>query len=131
DPLAQRIGLVRTMVFTHLPSNVLLIAIALMPSFEGAALMLLLRFAISNLDQPTRQALVMRVVPAHDRARAAGLTTAVRPAAAAFGPLVSGFSMAGAAFGAPFFIAGGIKIVYDLAVFAQFHDLETTVSVKA
>ena len=81
-------------------------------------------FAISNLDQPTRQALVMRVVPSQERARAAGLTMAVRPAAAAFGPLLSGFAVAAAAFGAPFFIAGGIKIVYDVAVYAQFHSLE-------
>ena len=123
-PLAKRIGLVRTMVFTHLPSHVLLIAVPLMPNFESAALALLARFALSQMDQPTRQALVMAVAVPADRPRAAGLTNAVRPAAAAFGPLISGFAVTSAALGLPFFLAGGLKTAYDLAILAQFHNLD-------
>ena len=128
-PLAKRIGLVRTMVFTHLPSHVLLIAVPLMPNFESAALALLGRFALSQMDQPTRQALVMAVASPADRPRAAGLTNAVRPAAAAFGPLISGFALTGAALGLPFFLSSGLKAAYDLTILAQFHDLDAQLAV--
>ena len=123
-PLARRIGPVRAMVYTHLPSNALLVAIPFMPSFELAAIVLLLRFALSQIDVPVRQAMVMAIVPPEERPRAAGLTNSVRPAAAAFGPLLAGATMATASIGIPFFLAGGIKIAYDLAILAQFHHLD-------
>jgi MFS family permease len=118
--LARRFGLLRTMVFTHLPSNVLLLLIPLMPSFAWAAALLLARFALSQMDVPTRQAYVMLVAQPHDRARAAGLTTSVRPAAAAIAPLIAGIAMQSAAFGAPFLLAGALKIAYDLTLYFRF-----------
>ena len=130
-PLARRIGPVRAMVYSHLPSNALLVVVPLMPSFELAAIVLLLRFALSQIDIPVRQAMVMAIVAPEERPRAAGLTNAVRPAAAAFGPLLAGGAMATASIGLPFFLAGGIKIAYDLAILAQFHHLDATLSPRA
>jgi MFS family permease len=118
--LAARIGLLNTMVFTHLPSNVLLLLIPFMPSFSWAAAMLLMRFALSQMDVPTRQAYAMSCVAPHERTRAAALTNAVRPAAAAIAPLFAGLAMQTAAFGAPFVIAGAMKIIYDLTLFLRF-----------
>ena len=118
--LAKRFGLLNTMVFTHLPSNVLLVLVPFMPSFEGAAAVLLARFALSQMDVPTRQAYVMAAAAPHDRARAASLTNAVRPAAAALAPLLAGVAMQSASFGAPFVIAGSLKIAYDLTLYMRF-----------
>lgn len=118
--LAKRFGLLNTMVFTHLPSNVLLLLVPFMPSFAWAAAVLLARFALSQMDVPTRQAYVMAAAPAHDRARAASLTNAVRPAAAAIAPLIAGAAMQTAAFGAPFVIAGAMKIAYDVTLYFRF-----------
>ena len=123
-PLAARIGPVRTMVFTHLPSNVLLGVIPLLGDYYVAAGVLLVRFALSQIDVPVRQALVMAIVPPQERPRAAGVTNAVRPAAAALGPVIAGFAMSGSSIGLPFYLAGGIKIAYDLIIMAQFHDLD-------
>jgi MFS family permease len=118
--LSARIGLLRTMVFTHLPSNVLLALVPLMPTFDAAVVVLLARFALSQMDVPTRQAFTMDLVAPEDRAHAAGLTNAVRPAAAAIAPIFAGLAMQTAAIGLPFFLAGGLKIAYDLAVFRLF-----------
>jgi hypothetical protein len=120
DRVAARIGLLPTMVFTHLPSNVLLCLVPLMPTFPLAAAVLLARFALSQMDVPTRQAYTFSLVPPHDRARAAGVTAAVRPAAAAVAPILTGVAFGVAALGAPFVLAGALKIVYDLALFATF-----------
>jgi MFS family permease len=125
-PIAERIGLLETMVFTHLPSNVLLLAVPLMPTFPLAAAVLLARFALSQMDVPTRQAFTMAVVPAAERARAAGLTNAVRPAAAAVAPVLAGLAVQGSALGLPFYLAGGLKIAYDVAVFVLFRDVRST-----
>jgi MFS family permease len=122
--LSARIGLVRTMVFTHLPSNILLGVVPFMPTFALASIVLLARFALSQMDVPTRQALTMEVVAPDERTYAAALTNAVRPASAAIAPIFSGLAMQTAAIGLPFFIAGGLKIVYDLVVFALFGRLE-------
>src|SRR5260370_6097762 len=92
DRIAARIGLLNTMVFTHLPSNVLLMLMPFMPTFPLAAAVLLARFALSQMDVPTRQAYTLSVVPAHDRARAAGVTAAVRPAAASVAPVLTGIA---------------------------------------
>jgi len=114
DRVAAKIGLVRTMVYTHLPSNIVLCIVPLMPTFESASAALLLRFAFSQMDVPTRQAFTMSRVAPQNRAYAAGVTSAVRPAAAAFGPVLAGVALQHAGSGLPFFLGGGLKIVYDL-----------------
>lgn len=119
--LAGRIGLVRTMVFTHLPSNVLLILVPLMPSLPFAVLVLLLRFSISQMDVPARQSYIMAVVPAEERSAAGGFTGVARTTGAAISPLFVGFLFAKPSLiSAPFFIAGTLKIVYDLLLYKAF-----------
>jgi MFS family permease len=118
--VADRVGLLNTMVFTHLPSNVLLLAVPFMPSFPLAAAVLLARHVLSQMDVPTRQAYTMALVAPEERPVAAGLTSSVRALAQSLAPAISGFSMVTAAVGLPFFIAGGLKIVYDLGLYARF-----------
>lgn len=118
--LANRFGLVRTMVFTHLPSNILLLLVPFAPSLAAALVLLIARFSIAQMDVPTRQAYVVSIVPPGDRAQAAALTTAVRGTAQAAGPVIAGAAIQAALFGLPFFLAGAIKIVYDLALYAGF-----------
>jgi MFS family permease len=119
--LATRVGLVRTMVFTHLPSNVLLILVPLMPSLSLAVLVLLLRFSISQMDVPARQSYIMAVVPAEERSAAGGFTGVARTTGAAISPLFVGFLFAKPSLiSAPFFIAGTLKIVYDLLLYKAF-----------
>jgi hypothetical protein len=91
-----------------------------MPTFPLAAAVLLARFALSQMDVPTRQAYTLALVPPHDRARAAGVTAAVRPAAASVAPLLAGLAFQFAALGLPFVLAGTLKIGYDLALLATF-----------
>jgi Major Facilitator Superfamily len=124
ERLGRSIGLVRTMVFTHIPSNVLLALVPLMPTYGAAVAVLLARYALSQMDVPTRQAFTLRLAGPAQRVRAAGLTAAVRPAAAAIAPLFAGLAVQGAAFGLPFYLAGGLKIAYDVAVLRLFarHD---------
>jgi len=118
-PLAKKIGLIRTMVFTHLPSNVLLILVPLMPNFPLAITLLLLRFSISQMDVPTRQAYTMAVVDPDERSAAAGITGIARSVGASLSPVVAGAMLA--LFPAsPFIIAGGLKIVYDLILYKSF-----------
>jgi MFS family permease len=120
-PLADRFGLVRTMVFTHLPSNVLLVMVPFMPTLELAVLVLLVRFGISQMDVPTRQSYTMAVVEPDERSAAAGVTGVARSLGVAVSPLIAGPLFLGAAFtGAPFVIAGGLKIVYDLLLYRRF-----------
>ena len=119
--LAARIGLVRTMVFTHLPSNVLLILVPLMPNLSLAVLVLLLRFSISQMDVPARQSYTMAVVPAEERSAAGGFTGVARTTGAAISPLLAGFLFAKPSLiSVPFFIAGALKIVYDLMLYRGF-----------
>ena len=118
--LSTKIGLLRTMVFTHLPSNVLLCLVPLAPTYEAAIALILARFALSQMDVPTRQAFTMEAVAPSERVHAAALTNAVRPAAAAIAPVFAGLAVQTAAMGVPFFVAGGLKIVYDLAVYSAF-----------
>ena len=120
ERVAARIGLLNTMVFTHLPSNVLLLLVPFMPTFPLAAAVLLARFALSQMDVPTRQAYTLALVPPHDRARAAGVTASVRPAAASLAPVLTGIAFQFAVFGLPFVLAGTLKIAYDLALLATF-----------
>jgi MFS family permease len=119
--LAARIGLVRTMVFTHLPSNVLLILVPLMPNLPLAVFVLLLRFSISQMDVPTRQSYTMAVVPPEERSAAAGITGVARTTGAAISPLFAGFLFARhSLISLPFFIAGALKIAYDILLYRQF-----------
>jgi predicted MFS family arabinose efflux permease len=119
--LAARIGLVRTMVFTHLPSNVLLILVPLMPTLPLAVIVLFARFSISQMDVPTRQAYVLAVVGPQERSAAAGITGVARTTGAAIAPLFAGWMFGSAAlWNMPFYVAGGLKIGYDLLVYRGF-----------
>jgi MFS family permease len=119
--LAARFGLVRTMVFTHLPSNVLLILVPLMPNLQLAILLLLVRFSISQMDVPTRQSYTMAMVRPEERSAAAGITGVARTTGAAVAPVIAGFLFARPEWiNLPFFIAGGLKIVYDLLLYRAF-----------
>jgi len=119
--IAARIGLINTMVFTHLPSNVLLILVPFMPTLPLAVICLLARYLLSQMDVPTRQSYVLAVVDPDERSAAAGVTGVARTTGAAISPAVSVPLVASASFaGAPFVIAGSLKIVYDLLLFAAF-----------
>lgn len=118
--LANRIGLINTMVFTHLPSNLLLLLVPFSPNLGAAVAVLFARFALSQMDVPARQAYVLSIVPPPERAGAVAMTGAVRGVAQSFGPVLSGLAIGAAAFGLPFFAGGGLKIVYDLALFRGF-----------
>jgi MFS family permease len=119
--LARRFGLIRTMVATHLPSNVLLILVPLMPNLSLAVLVLLVRFSISQMDVPTRQSYIMAVVSPAERSAAAGITGVARTIGAAISPLFVGLMFARPALvNLPFFIAGTVKIVYDLLLYREF-----------
>jgi len=118
--LAARIGLINTMVFTHLPSNVLLILVPLMPSMPLAVLMLLLRFSISQMDVPARQSYVMAVVEPDERSAAAGVTAVARSIGAAVSPGISTMLLGSTLMSLPFFIGGGLKIIYDLLLYRGF-----------
>jgi MFS family permease len=117
--LATRLGLLNTMVFTHLPSNVLLIMVPLMPNLPLAIAVLLLRFALSQMDVPARQAYVVTMVEPEERTAASAFTNTARYVTRPAGPLIGGALMR-FAIGAPFVVAGGLKIVYDLLLFATF-----------
>jgi MFS family permease len=119
--LARRFGLINTMVFTHLPSNVLLFLVPLMPTVEWAVGILLVRFAISQMDVPTRQSYTVAVVRPDERSAAAGVTTVARSIGAAVSPTLAGYLLADSRLMSfPFFIAGGVKIVYDLWLYRAF-----------
>ena len=118
--VAERVGLLNTMVFTHLPSNVLLLLVPFMPTFAAAAAVLLARHLLSQMDVPTRQAYTMALVAPDERPAAAGFTAGARALAQAAAPLASGVAMATAATPVPFLLAGGLKIVYDLGLFFRF-----------
>ena len=117
--LADRIGLIRTMVFTHLPSSILLMLVPLAPTLWLAIAILVLRFAISQMDVPARQAYVASIVPGPDRAGAIALTGTVR-AGQSIGPALAGVAIQSGAFGLPFFLAGALKIAYDLGLYFGF-----------
>jgi MFS family permease len=122
--LAARFGLVETMVFTHIPSNLLLCVVPLMPDARLATGVLLARFAISQMDVPTRQSYTMAVVDPDERSAAAGITSTARSIGAAIAPSLSGSLIAiPALMSAPFFIAGGLKIAYDLLLYRSFRAL--------
>jgi len=109
------------MVWTHLPSNVLLVLVPLMPTLPLAVAVLLLRFSISQMDVPTRQSYVMAVVAPAERSAAGGVTGVARTVGAAISPLFAGLCFARPSLvNLPFFIAGTLKIVYDLVLYKRF-----------
>ena len=118
--LATRIGLLPTMVFTHLPSNVLLILIPVMPTLGSAIAMLLLRSTLSQMDVPARQAYVTALVDPEERTAAAAFTNTARYVTRPFGAAGAGLLMQSVAVGAPFVVAGVLKSLYDVLVFARF-----------
>jgi MFS family permease len=123
--VAARIGLVNTMVFTHLPSNVLLILVPLMPNLPLAIIVLFARFSISQMDVPPRQSYTMAVVAPDERSAAAGVTGIVRSIGAAFSPALAGLFLSNPGFiGAPFFVAGALKIVYDILLYRIFRKIK-------
>jgi predicted MFS family arabinose efflux permease len=122
-PLAARIGLLNTMVFTHAPSSVLLMLVPVAPTAWLAVLCILLRASMSQMDVPARKSYSMAVVDPDERTATAGITNTARTIASAFSPIVSGYAFGVAALGLPFFIAGGIKIVYDALVFGTFRNV--------
>jgi MFS family permease len=119
--LANKFGLINTMVFTHIPSNILLILVPLMPTLPLAIGTLLLRFSISQMDVPTRQSYTMAVVAPDERSAASGITAIARSVGAAVSPALTGllFSIP-LLFNAPFFLSGGLKIIYDLLLYREF-----------
>jgi MFS family permease len=118
--IADRIGLVYTMVFTHLPSSVLLILVPFAPDLASAVALLLGRSALSQMDVPTRSSFVMAIVAPHERAAAASFTSVPRSLAAAASPLLAGYLLGASVFGWPLIVAGALKIAYDLAFLALF-----------
>lgn len=125
--LANRFGLVNTMVFTHLPSNVLLILVPLMPNFPLALTLLLIRYSISQMDVPTRQSYVMAVVSPEERSAAAGVTAMARSLGAALSPWLATRFLGSENVllaGMPFYLAGGIKVLYDLLLYREFVSLK-------
>jgi MFS family permease len=118
--LAQRIGLVNTMVFTHLPSNVLLVLVPFMPNLGLALALLLARSALSQMDVPTRSSYVVAVVPPAERAAATSVTSVPRSLASAASPLFAGYLLGVSTFGWPLVIGGLLKGIYDLLLLAMF-----------
>ncbi len=124
-PLANKIGLINTMVLTHVPSNILLILVPLMPTLPLAIVFLLMRFSISQMDIPTRQSYTVAVVAPDERSAASGVTTIARSVGAAISPSLTGiFLSIPALFSAPFFLAGGLKLVYDFLLYRSFRAIK-------
>ncbi len=121
--IAARIGLVRTMVFTHFPSSVCLILIPFMPDVSYAVALLFVRSALSQMDVPTRSSYVMAIVPPAERPAAASMTSVPRSLASAASPLLAGYLLSVSAFGWPLIAAGGLKILYDALLLAFFHNV--------
>lgn len=118
--IAARIGRIRTMAYTHLPANAILMLAAVMPGPRSALACLLIRAAMSSMDVPARQSYVMAVVAPEERAAAASVTNVPRSLAAAFAPLPSGALIEASTFGWPLLCAGGLKIIYDLLLLGMF-----------
>jgi MFS family permease len=123
--LADKIGLINTMVFTHIPSNILLILIAVAPSFHIALALYLARMSLSQMDVPTRQAYIIAVVEENERTAAAGITNTSRNIAQSVSPSITGAIIHSLWFSAPFVIGGLLKIIYDVGIYANFRNTES------
>jgi MFS family permease len=126
ERIARRIGLLRTMVLSHIPSNVFLTAIPFAPSVTSAVALLLCRHSLSQMDVPTRQSYVMAVVEESDRTPAAGFTNVSRTVASSVSPSLAGYVMDSVWLGLPFVAAGTLKLIYDFAVYAVFRKTKPT-----
>ena len=124
ERIARRIGLIRTMVFTHIPSNLLLVLVPFVSSIPVAVGLLLSRQSLSQMDVPPRQSYVMSVVPDVDRTPAAGFTNLSRTVAQSPSPSLAGYAISALWIGSPFVVAGVLKIVYDLSLYKFFHKLK-------
>ncbi len=123
--IAAKFGLINTMVYTHIPSSLFLMLVPLMPSLPLAIAVLLARFSISQMDVPTRQSYTMAVVAADERSAASGVTTIARSVGAALSPSLSGLLLSiPSLLSVPFFLCGGLKIVYDLILYRNFKALK-------
>jgi MFS family permease len=123
--VAARIGLVNTMVFTHLPSNLLLMLVPLMPNLPLAIFVLFVRFSISQMDVPARQSYTMAVVAPDESSAAAGVTGIARSIGAAISPTFSGVFLGNPVLlGAPFLVAGALKVVYDILLYRSFREIK-------
>jgi len=122
--LADRFGLIKTMVFTHIPSNLLLVLVPLAPTLLTSVLTLLARSSLSQMDVPTRQSYVVAVVMPHERTAAAGLTTTARNVTQSVSPSITGYILQFVSLSAPFFIAGALKTLYDLGLYFSFRKLK-------
>ena len=118
--VAKRFGLINTMVYTHIPSNILLILVPLMPNLPLAIGCLLARFSISQMDVPTRQSYTMAVVTPEERSAAAGITGIARSVGSSIAPALAGIMLNAGWLSAPFITAGTLKIIYDLALYRSF-----------
>lgn len=118
--VAARFGLINTMVWTHIPSNIILLCVPLMPTLPLAVVLLLARSSISQMDVPTRQSYTMAVVDPDERSAAAGFTSIVRSVGSAAGPALTGLFFSLGWLSAPFFVAGTLKIAYDLMLYRSF-----------
>jgi predicted MFS family arabinose efflux permease len=121
--IAKRIGLVNTMVFTHLPSSLCLVLIPFMPDLNYVIALLFIRSALSQMDVPTRSSYVMAIVAPAERPAAASFTSVPRSLASAASPFVAGYLLGISSFGWPLLAAGGLKIVYDLLLLAMFRKI--------
>lgn len=124
--IADRIGLINTMVFTHIPSNILLILVAIAPTFQIAMVLYLARMGLSQMDVPTRQAFIVSVIEEDERTYAAGITNTSRNIAQAISPSITGAIIQSLWISAPFVICGVLKIVYDLGIFGSFRKIKAT-----
>ena len=131
ERIARQIGLIKTMVYTHIPSNLLLAMIPFVSSVPIAVGLLLSRQSLSQMDVPTRQSYVMSVVPEADRTPAAGFTNVSRSIAQTPSPSLAGYTIAALWLGSPFVIAGGLKVAYDLSLYKIFHRLKPPQENKA
>lgn len=122
--IAARFGLINTMVFTHIPANIFLLLIPLMPTLHLAMALCVLRYCVAQMDVPARHSYLMAVTPPDERSAAAGVTTVARTAGSALAPAITGALMSASFLNVPFFLAGSMKIVYDLALYFCFRHVK-------
>jgi len=124
ERIARRIGLLRTMVFTHVPSNVLLVSVAFAPTPLTAVFLLLCRQSLSQMDVPARQSYVMAIVDEPDRTAAAGLTSTTRTVSSSISPSLAGYALANLWVGVPLVAAGVLKLAYDALIYVNFRRVQ-------
>jgi MFS family permease len=122
--IANRFGLVNTMVFTHLPANLCLVAIPFMPELSHVMVLLFIRSALSQMDVPTRSSYVMAIVSPAERAAGASITSVARSLASAIGPVLSGYLLGMSTFGWPLLVAGSVEIAYDILLLVMFRKVK-------